>query len=828
ELVSARVDVPTLERALAEIVRRHEGLRTVFHLVDGRPVQVVVDPHPVPVPVEELRGPGGEPAPEELVRRRASEEASIPFSLETGPLVRARLFRVSEADCVLFLNVHHIVTDGWSMPIVTREMEELYDAFANGLPSPYPELEIHYPDYAVWQREHLQGEVLETQLGYWTRHLEGAPAMLDLPTDRPRPAVQTHRGAMARFFFPNALGERLRELARGEGSSLNMAVLAGFNLLLQRYSGQDDVVVGTLLGNRNRLELEPVVGFFVNTVAVRTRLDADPTFRRLLRRTRDTVLEADAHQEVPFDMVVDALKVERDLSRHPLFQVMYFHHTFVKNVHHREEDAFQRGLNLRSLFEETGVAIIDMGTTKFDLMLATIEHGGGFPSTVEYSTDLFDESTILRMMEHLTALLESAADHPDLPASRLSLLPAGEREAVLAASADGRAYAADTVVSRFERRARETPDAAAVVHEGATLSYRALNAWANRVAHRLRARGAGPEDRVAVCLERAPALVAALYGVLKAGAAYVAIDPAHPPERIALVARDAGARLALAGAATAARLPDGVGVVRVDDPSLDGSPSTDPAPLALPENLAWVIYTSGSTGRPKGVMVRHASAAAFLAWMRETFPLAPGARVLGATSVSFDVHVADLHFALASGATLVLVENALSLAEPGVGEGVAHAAMVPVAAAELLRLGRMPETLETLVLAGEPLPPALARELHERTRVRRLVNAYGPTEDTTYSTWAEVPPGAGRVAIGRPVGGRRAYVLDARLEPLPGGVPGELWLAGAGVARGYLGRPRLTAERFVPDPFGKLGARLYRTGDLVRWTEFTDALTHSR
>jgi amino acid adenylation domain-containing protein len=817
EMVSARIDVPTLERALAEVVRRHEGLRTVFRVVDGRPVQVVVPPLPVPVPVEELRGPGGEPASEEAIRRRASVEACIPFSLEAGPLVRARLFRVSEADCVLFLNVHHIVTDGWSMPVVTREMEELYAAFRSGLPSPYAELEIHYPDYALWQREYLQGAVLEKQLGYWKRHLEGAPAVLGLPTDRPRPAVQTHRGAIHRFFFPKGLGERLRELARGEGASLNMVVMAGFNLLLQRYSGEDDVVVGTLLGNRNRVELEPVVGFFVNTVAVRTRLEDDPTFRELLRRTRTTVLEADANQEVPFDMVVDALRVERDLSRHPLFQVMYFHHTFVRNVHHREEDAFKTELNHRSLFEETGVSIIDMGTTKFDLMLATIEHGDAFPSTVEYSTDLFDEATVVRMMDHLVALLRSATEAPDLPVSRLSMLAEGEREAALAHAAGGPAYPAATVAAGLERWAAETPDAAAVVHGAGPLTYRALNERANRIAHRLRALGVGPEDRVGVCLGRTPALVAALYGVLKSGAAYAAADPAYPPERIALLLHDAGACAVLADAATAALLPPDVPVVRVDDPSLEAFPATDPAPLAGPENLAWVIYTSGSTGRPKGVMVRHGAAAAFLAWMREAFPLAPGARVLGATSVSFDVHAADLHFALASGATLVLVENALSLAEPGAGEGVVHAAMVPAAAAELAHLGALPPTLHTLVLAGEALPAAVAREVYGKTAVRRVVNAYGPTEDTTYSTWAEVLRDAERVVIGRPLGGRRAYVLDARLEPVPAGVPGELWLAGAGLARGYLDRPALTAERFVPCPFGgEPGARMYRTGDRAR------------
>ena len=812
-LVSARIDVAVLERAFTEVVRRHEALHTAYRMIDGVPSQIVVEPYEVKIEVEDLRGPNGEPASEDLIRRTISREAAKPFDISTGVVVAAKLFRVSEPDYALFFNVHHIATDGWAMPIFTREMEQLYEAFAKGRPSPLKELEIHYTDYSMWQREHLKGEVLERHLNFWRDHLGGAPTAIDLPTDRPRPPVQTHRGEMFRFFYPKSLVERLKELGRLEGASLNMVLMAGFNLMLQRYSGQEDVVVGTLVGNRNRLELEPLIGFFVNTVAVRTRLEGDPTFRELLRQVRTSVLDADAHQEVPFDMIVDAVKAPRDPSRNPVFQVMFFHHTFV-SIHHLEDAAFASSLNLRSLFQESSVSLVDMGTTKFDLMLATIEMESGLSSVVEYATDLFDRETVARMMDHLRHLLESAAAAPDAPVSTLEMALDTESRALAEWSA-GPALPAgpDTVLAILDAQAAKTPDVAAVEWKGESLTYRELHARADRLAARLRSIGAGPERVVGVCLERGIDLVVSLLAVLKTGGAYVPLDPDLPAERLAYILRDASAIAVVTRGGIAEKLPADVRQVFVE---VDEAPSVESKQIAPDaDNVAWVIYTSGSTGQPKGVAVRHGGGAAFLRYMADAFPVQPGDRVVGSTSTSFDVHIADLVYPIATGATLVLVEDALSLAEPGAADGVVHAAMVPTAATELARMGAFPATLKRLVLGGEALSDDLARRIYESTPVGAVFNGYGPTEDTTYSTVQAVPRG-GRVTIGRPIAGGRAYVLDARGRPCPVGVPGELFLGGAGVTRGYVGRPGMTAERYLPDPF-EPGARMYRTGDRARW-----------
>jgi amino acid adenylation domain-containing protein/non-ribosomal peptide synthase protein (TIGR01720 family) len=830
-LVSARLDVPTLERALTEIVRRHEGLRTVFRNVDGTPQQIVQPPYAAKVEVEDLRGPDGQPVPPEVLRTKASEWGALPFDLSAGPLLRWKLFRISDTDALLVFNVHHIVTDGWAMPIVTREMEVLYEAFSRGQASPLPELEIQYADYAVWQREHLQGPVLQKQLDHWRRHLEGAPPAIDLPYDRPRPPVQTNRGTMYRFVYPGALVEQLRAVGREEGASINMVFMAGFNLLLQRYSGQDDLVVGTLLGNRNRAELEGVVGYLVNSGAIRTRLDGDPTFREVVRQVRTAILEADANQEVPFDMVVDAVKAPRDPGRNPLFQVMYFHHTFVGAHHLDEEQGMGGSLNLRSLYQETEVVLVDTGAAKFDMTWATLELHDGMPSMVEYNTDLFDEATIARMAEHLRVLLEEACAHPDLPASRLEMATADERRALLAWGSNERPYPrGETLVSLFRRQAAATPDAIAVEFDDATWSYRELDERSDRLAQHLAGLGVGTGAAVGLATGASAATVLGLLGILKAGGSAVPLDAEYPPERLAFMVNDTGARWLLAEGGLLRDLArsEGATLVRLDAdwPEIAREPAEPLADGAGPESVAYLIYTSGSTGTPKGVRVHHRAIVRTVVGT-DYFAMGPGGRIGQQSSLSFDSSIWEVWGALLNGGTLVMVSRDFILS--------------PAAYAELLRERRIgtvflttqlfnqlvravPDVLaclDTVCFGGEKVDPAAVRACLEGGPPRHLLHVYGPTEGTVYTTWhpvTHVAADAQTVPIGRPVANARVYVLSAGGRLAGVGVPGELWVGGDGVALGYHARPELDAERFVADPFVP-GGRAYRTGDRVRWVE---------
>ncbi len=820
--IPAAVDVPTLARALTEIARRHEALRTVFRLEDGKPVQVVLEPAPVAVPVEDLRGPNGEPAPDELVRRKADEEGSRPFDLGTGPLWRIKLFRISEADYAQVLTMHHIITDGWSSNILGSEMAMVYNAFAAGEPSPLPELQVQYADYSAWQREYLEGAVMKRQVDHWKAHLSGAPT-LELPTDRPRPAVQGYRGGNHRFLWPAAFADRLRALATGESVSMNMLVMSAFYALLHHYSGQDDIVVGTLLGNRNRAEVEPLIGFFVNTAAIRVSLEDDPPFRELIQRVRAAVLDADANQEVPFDIVVEALGVGRDLSRNPLFQVMYFHHTLVRTAGQLEVAALAAApgsrLETSELFPDRGIASVETGTTKFDLTLTTMDSVEGMSNLVEYDSDLFDHETIVRMADHLRTLLENALDDADARVSRIPLTTAEERAALLAAP-PAPAPTGERIHDLFRGQAQRTPHAVALVAGGRRTTYAELEAASNRLARRLQALGVGPETNVAIALDRTAELPTALLAVLKAGGAYVPLDPAYPAERLAYMVADAGARVVVTQAAHAPLFAGTDAVLLRVDAEAEAIAALDASPAdggAAAENRAYVIYTSGSTGRPKGVEVEHRSTVAFLRWYRETMPAEELAAHLGGTSVTFDVSVAEIFGTLTAGGTLWLVENALSLAELGEEAGIRLATMVPNAAAELLRMGGIPSTVASLNLGGEALPLDVAQGLLATGTVKTVRNCYGPTEDTTYTTVWTVPADARKVLIGRPIDGTRLHVLDRSLAPVPAGVPGEVYLSGAGLARGYLGRPGLTAERFLPDPFSaEPGARTFRVLDRAR------------
>ncbi|MET0399063.1 MAG: non-ribosomal peptide synthase/polyketide synthase, partial [Longimicrobiaceae bacterium] len=798
------LDARVLERALGEVARRHEALRTTFGETEGVPFQVV---HPAGAARLELADLSRLPAERRDVEagRRVREAARRPFGLRRGPLLRTHLLRLAAEEHVLVLAMHHVVSDGWSMGVLFGELSALYEAFARGESSPLPELPVQYADFAVWQRTWLAGEAMERQIAWWRERLEGAPPVLELPTDRARPAVPGPRTGRVLRALPPRTAEGVRELARREGATPYMVLLCALDLLLARWSGQKDVVVGTPIAGRTRRETEGLIGFFVNTLALRTDVSGNPAFCELLGRVREGTLGAYQHQEVPFERLVDELRVERSLSHTPLFQVM-----FAVNDGAGGPRPWG-GLAVESYPSGGGAA-------KFDLDVAVAEGDGGMGVVFTYREELWDASTLERVAGAYALLLGAAAADPGRPVLGLPLVSEAERQSLVAGSSGPlRDYPAGLRVhDLFAAQAARTPHAPALVHAGGILDYAALERAANRLASHLRGLGVGPETRVGICLERGPGLVAAMLAILKAGGAYVPLDPAYPRERLAYMQEDAGVALVLTSGRLAGALPEGTPLLVLDAAraAIDAGPDVAPESGAGPENLSHVIFTSGSTGRPKGVMIRHSSTVVLLHWLREMVSDEERACALFATSVNFDVSVAEVFGTLCWGGKLVLVENALELAS--VREPVAYASMVPTAAAELLRAGGIPASVKTLVLGGEPLPAELARALHALGTLDRIGNAYGPTEDTTYSTFALVPRDADRVMVGRPVANTRALVLDEELQPVPGGLAGELYLAGDGLARGYAGRPELTAERFLPDPFGPAGTRMYRVGDRVR------------
>ncbi|HEY0018395.1 MAG TPA: amino acid adenylation domain-containing protein, partial [Longimicrobium sp.] len=806
------LDVRALERALGEVVRRHEALRTVFRGGEGDdPVQVALAaPEPYVIPTLDLRA-GAPEAREGALARLATQDTERPFDLAEGPLFRVTLVRLADEDHALLLCMHHIVSDGWSMGVLFREVGALYAAFRRGEPSPLDELPVQYADYAVWQREHLRGDALEEQLAYWRERLAGAPTLLELPTDRPRPAVQGHRGALLNVMYGPALRDGLQALARREGATLYIVLLTAFQVLLSRYARQEDVVVGSPIAGRTRAEVEGLIGFFVNTLVIRTDLRGDPSFRALLARVREEVMGAYERQDVPFEKLVEELRPERSMSHSPLFQVMFA----LQNVAAGELEL--EGVEMGEVQGESHVA-------KFDLTVAVEEVDEGLRVWVEYDTDLFDAATIHRMLGHFRLLLEGVAGGADARISALPLLTAPERELLYGWNRTEAPYRREALIhQRFEEQAARTPSRTAVVFGEDELSYAALNGRANRLAHRLRAYGVGPGVPVGICLERTPDLVAGMLAVLKAGGVYLPLDPAYPSERLAFMVRDAGAPVLLTQERLAGRVsPAPERVVLVDGGAGEGAPADDrdPPPSAASADLAYLIYTSGSTGRPKGVQIEHRNAVAFLEWAAEVFPDEVLQGVLASTSVSFDLSVFEIFLPLGRGGCVILAENALQLGALPARGRVTLVNTVPSAGAELVRLGAIPPSVRVVNLAGEALPRELANALYAHTTAHSVYNLYGPSEDTTYSTFACMAAGeAGAPSIGRPISNTRVYLLDPGMALVPVGIPGELYLAGDGLARGYLGRPGLTAERFVPDPFSPApGARLYRTGDLARWT----------
>jgi amino acid adenylation domain-containing protein len=805
-----------LVASLREVVHRHEALRTVFHLPEGEdePVQRILSAEPVPLPLVDLASlPHGERTAE--ARRLAAAEARRTFDLTRGPLLRAALLRLAAEEHVLLLTLHHIVSDGWSMGVLAREVAALYDAFAAGRAAELPELPVQYADYAAWQRAWLAGDVLATQLAYWRSALAGAPPLLDLPTDRPRPPVQTFRGARRTLILPAALAEDVRELARSRGITGFMVLLAALQTLLHRTSGQSMVPVGSPIANRNRLEIEGLIGFFANTLVLAVDLAGEPSFEDLLDRVRDAALGAYAHQDLPFEKLVEELAPERNLAHAPLFQVLLSFQSAAAPV----TPSAAGGLVLSSVEA-------DMAAAKFDLTLGVEERGRSLAAALEFNTDLFDPATAGRLLEQFRDLLEAALAAPAERISGLPLLGGLQRQQLLVEWNDTAPLVPswDCLPHLFAQQAVRAPGAPAVLAPEGTLSWGELAGRARQVADHLRGLGVGPEVLVGICMERCLDMVVGILGTLEAGGAYLPLDPAYPRERLDFMLSDAAVPVVLTQERTLGRLgldeaqagPRWICLDR-DWPAIAAAPPAPPSGVR-PDHLAYVIYTSGSTGRPKGVALAHRGAVALLRWASGIYPESDRAGVLASTSICFDLSVFELFLPLCFGGAVILAENALQLPRLAAASRVTLVNTVPSAIAELVRGEGLPPSVRTIVLAGEPLPRKLVDEIYAIETVERVMNLYGPSEDTTYSTFATIERGGGQPPIGRAVGEGRIYLVDAHLQPVPLGIPGEMLLGGVGLARCYLNRPELTAEKFVPDPFsGEPGARLYRTGDLARF-----------
>ncbi|HYO12892.1 MAG TPA: amino acid adenylation domain-containing protein, partial [Thermoanaerobaculia bacterium] len=807
------LDSAALAASLGAVVERHESLRTAFAVEKGKPVQVVAPPGPSAfpgLPQVDLR----ELPPnrrEGEAWRLVVEEAGRPFDLERGPLFRAALIQLAGDDHVLLATFHHIVADGWSLGVFQRELSALYRSRVTGSTDPLPDLPIQYADFAAWQLDWLEGDVLERHLAWWRARLAGAPHVLELPMARPRPAVSTQRGAWRAVEVPRGVSDALRAVGQSEGSTRFMTLLAVFKVLLNVYTGQEDLVVGTPISGRSQVETENLIGLFVNTLVLRTDLSGASNFRELLARVRETALGAYSHQELPFERLVEELQPERSLAHNPLVQV-----TFSLQERAGDQGLELSGLRARPL--ESGDR--GEGTAKFDLALYVEESHRGLRARLDYDADLLDDVDALRLLESFQVLLAGIAADPWRPLWSLPTATEESRHQLLLEWNDTVALPPrdSCLHERFAAQAARTPETIALVYERESLTYAELDRRANRLSRRLISFGAGPEARVGIALERTPDLIVGLLAILKAGAAYVPLDPAYPRERLALILEDAAAPILLTSSSLLDRLPDFQGrLLCMDVEALDGGRETAPSPRATPGNLAYLIYTSGSTGRPKGVAIEHRSTTALLDWATEVFSPEEIAGILASTSVTFDLSVFEIFLPLTRGGTVLLADNALALPDLPAAGGAILVNTVPSAIGALLRTGGLPPVVRTVNLAGEPLKRSLVDAIYAIPTVERVWNLYGPSEDTTYSTFARVPRDEEREpTIGRPISHTRAYVLDHWLRPLPIGVPGELHLAGAGLARGYLNRPELTAASFIPDPFGGSGERLYRTGDLAR------------
>ncbi|MEI9989089.1 MAG: amino acid adenylation domain-containing protein [Rhizomicrobium sp.] len=803
------VNVAVLERSINEIVGRHEALRTVFDTIDGEPMQLVCEPFPLPLTVVDFRALPKDEQDAETARLTA-ELAQRPFDLGRGPLLRAALIRRGAQDNVFVLVMHHIVSDGWSLGIFWRELIALYNAFYMGGPSPLPELPIQYADFAVWQREELQGERLARLVDYWKRRLADLP-VLALPTDRPRPPVLSYRGAVQELTLPRGLTGALRALSQREGATLFMTLFSAFAVVLQRYSGQDDIAVGLPSASRNHKELEGLIGFFINSLVLRADLSGDPTFRELLTRIREIALDAYAHQELPFEKLVEELQPERDLSRNPLFQVSFQ----LFSVPGERAQAGQA--------EAAPAVSVNRGSAIFDLAVNLWEAPEEIGGQLEFSTDLFDAPTVARLAGHFKTMLKSIAANPDARLSELQLLGDAELHKMLFEWNDTQMPIPPFCLHElFEQQAEQRPQAVAVADGAEMLTYRETNGRANRLAHRMLAMGVERGDLVCVCLERGTSLVVSLLAVLKAGAAYVPLDPGYPGERLAFMMADSGAKLLLSTSAIASRLGAVLAPALLldDEAAFEGMSDVNPGLGVTPEDLCYTIYTSGSTGEPKGVAVPHCGLMNLVAWHRQAFAVSSSDRASQLASVAFDACTWEIWPYLASGASLHVIADDVRGSPP---------TLIRTLIDKKITIGFLPTPLAQIVFED---PACIGLEMRylltggdKLTRPAPsgsdfvVVNNYGPTEYSVVTTscvlgkhQSLLPP------IGRPIANTQVYVLDSHRKPVPIGVAGELYIGGLGLARGYHNRPALTSQSFVANSIpGTPGERLYKTGDLVRY-----------
>lgn len=822
--ISGALNVTALEKSINEIVKRHESLRTIFKSRSGKPYQEILPEAPVVLEVQDLSGMETEEQ-ENHIQKLAREEAQKPFNLSEGPLFRVSLVKTGETAHVIFFNMHHIISDGWSVNVLVKEVAECYPHFDKNEAPDLPPLPVQYADFAHWQQNWLKNEVLENQLEYWKTELAESSFILELPTDRPRPAVQTFQGATISRSFSEKLRGYLVKLSQTEGSTLFMTLLAAYQTLLFRHTGQANFNVGTPHANRNRLETENLIGFFVNTLVIPARFEGNPTFKQILKQVRQATLGAYTHQDLPFEMLVEALQPERDLSHTPIFQVMFV----LQNMPMQQLEL--PGLTFTPFSAESE-------TTKFDLSLIMAETKTGFEVTFEYNTDLFDARTIERLLDHFELLLEAIVTDPAKPVARIPVMNPSEMHQILKTWNDSAAeFPTDLCMHQwFEQIVANTPNAPALSFEGQTLTYGELNQRANQLARYLLKMNLTTESLIGICMERSREMVIGILASLKAGCAFVPLDPVYPAERLAYMIEDSRLSVLLSQEALKAQLAD-FAVKRIFvDTEWDEISTESPENLNLslaPENLAYVIYTSGSTGKPKGTMLQHRGWCNLARAQQIALGVGAGKRILQFSSLSFDASVWEIVMALLSGATLCLTRREMLMTGQGLADVLEQEKITTVTLPPSV-LAVVPDrelpALSTIITAGEACTSDLVSRWREG---REFFNAYGPTETTVCASIFPVPENLKQnPPIGKPITNFQLYILDAELQPVPVGVPGELHIGGAGIARGYLNRPELTAEKFIPDPFNsEPGQRLYRSGDLARFlpdgnVEFLGRIDH--